>query len=103
MPNRSWLIINSVDYLDDMFVKQNAYNTKMSSLEAEFSIMGHQSVIFMDTFHKDYTATRKALSAAFFKKKLQAITKVIKQVVIEFITEVQNSGVKEVDLTDFFR
>lgn len=54
-----------------------------------FAIMGDQNVVFMDTFHKDYNATRKVLSAAFFKNKLQALTRVIKQVVIEFITEVQ--------------
>lgn len=56
----------------------------------------------MDTFHKDYNMTRKVLSAAFFKQKLQALTRVIKEEVVEMIFECQQSGETEVDLVEFF-
>jgi len=70
LPNRSMLILNSVSFLDDLYVNQNAYFTKKTSDALTMSILSSQNVVFMDTFHKDYNATRKALSAAFFKNKL---------------------------------
>ena len=39
----------------------------------------------MDTFHKDYTTTRKILGQAFFKQKLQKITEIIKEELIDII------------------
>ena len=43
-----------------------------------FAVLGRRNIVFMDTFHKDYNATRKELSAAFFKNKLKQITTIIK-------------------------
>ena len=67
LPGRVWLSINSVDFLDEIFVKSNAFNTKLISEQRIFAIIGERNVVFMDTFHKDYNATRKELSGAFFK------------------------------------
>ena len=64
------LILNTVDYLDDLYVKQNAYFTKKYSDAQTMAFLSANNVVFMDTFHKDYNASRKALSAAFFKNKL---------------------------------
>ncbi len=83
------MVINSVDFLDDIFVNYNAYNTKLTTDARIFSIMGEKNVVFMDTFHKDYNSTRKVLSAAFFKNKLRTLTRVIKQEVVEYIAEIQ--------------
>ena len=52
-----------------------------------FAIIGDNNIVMMDTFHKDYNETRKTLSAAFFKNKLQVLTQVIKSEVVQFIAE----------------
>ena len=87
MPGRVWVSVNSVDYLDDIYVKANAYNTKLTMETNIFAIMANRNIVFMDTFDKDYTATRKELAGAFFKNKLQTITKIIKEEVVEIIAE----------------
>ena len=74
--------------MDDIYVKQNAFNTKDFETANLFAMLSAKNVVFMDTFHKDYNMTRKVLSAAFFKNKLKAITKVIKEETIEFIAEI---------------
>jgi hypothetical protein len=56
----------------------------------------------MDTFHPKYSQTRKVLSAAFFKSKLMAITKVIKMEIIECIKECQLKGEHIVNIVDFW-
>ena len=54
LPGRVLLSINSVDFLDDIYVKSNQYNTKLSTEQRIFAILGDKNVVFMDTFHKDY-------------------------------------------------
>ena len=56
----------------------------------------------MDTFHPKYAQTRKVLSAAFFKSKLKAITKIIKMEIIECIKECQLKGEHIVNIVDFW-
>lgn len=65
--------VNSVDYLDEIFVKQNNLNTKQD-YTGVFSWLAPRNIVFMDTHHKEYPATRKELSSAFFKNRLQTIT-----------------------------
>lgn len=103
LPSRVFVHINSVEFLDDVFVNYNAYNTKLSDDARMFAIMGEQNVVFMDTFHKDYNQTRKVLSGAFFKNKLKSLTRVIKQEIIDYIAEIQSSGVTQVDIAEFWR
>ena len=74
--------------LEDIYVKQNHLNTKHPDDAKMFAILGDRNILFMDTFHKDYNMTRKVLSAAFFKSKLQALTTVIKEEVVELIKEI---------------
>ena len=70
LPGRTLMKINTVEMLDDIYVKQNHLNTKYPDDAKMFAILGDQNILFMDSFHKDYNQTRKVLSAAFFKSKL---------------------------------
>jgi hypothetical protein len=56
----------------------------------------------MDTFDENYHATRKELSAAFFKSKLQTITKIIKEEMLDIIAKRQAKPDGEVDIVDFW-
>jgi len=38
-----------------------------------------KSIVFQDTFDKDYVAKRKSLSSAFFKQKLVYMTSLFKE------------------------
>ncbi|MFO0116088.1 MAG: hypothetical protein ACK521_00180, partial [bacterium] len=61
-----------------------------------------RNIVFMDTFDKDYPATRKELASAFFKHKLQTITKIIREEVVDIIAEYQAKGDSEIDIVDFW-
>ena len=102
LPGRNIIVFNTADLLDDFFVKQNASLTKSSIERQAMSMLAGQNVLMMDTFHRDYAKTRKVLSAAFFKQKLIAITKIIKEEVIEAIAQCQTKGEHEVDILDFW-
>ena len=56
------------------------------------------SILFQDTHDKNYADKRKALSGVFFKSKLTGMTKIIKQVTLQEIKKIQDSGVTEIDL-----
>ena len=96
------VIINSADLLDDIFVKYNAIATKNEEDRRMLCILGRDNIIFMDTFHKDYATKRKVLSAAFFKQKLDAITKIIKTEAIDVIKQCQSKGEHVVDIVNFW-
>ena len=51
------------------------------------------------TEDKDYLPKRKALSAAFFKKKLSLIIEIVKQVTIGYLSETKQKT--EIDLYQF--
>jgi hypothetical protein len=85
LPGRNIVMINSAELLDDLFVNYNGLMTKSSFERLASTKMAGKNVLFMDTFHKDYAKTRKVLSVAFFKQKLVAITKIIKEEVIDAI------------------
>lgn len=48
----------------------------------------------------EYPKRRKAISSAFFKGKLQSLTKIIKKELLEHIKELQDSNAKEIDLPE---
>ena len=52
----------------------------------------------METESENYADKRKALSAAFFKSKLLAMTKIIKEVTLKEIKRLQHRASNEVDL-----
>ena len=67
---KAMVAINSVDFLNEVYIKSNAYNTKDMDASLVLRTFSGENIVFMDTFHKDYALTRKVLSAAFFKSKL---------------------------------
>ena len=103
LPGRILVSINSVEFLDDIYMKSNAFNTKHPESQKMFSMVANQNIVFMDTFHKDYNAARKELSSAFFKHKLKSFISIIKQEVVEVIKDYQTRQVTEVDIVDFWR
>lgn len=99
---KTLVCLNSATLLDDLYVKQNAFATKNEEERNMLAILGRENVVFMDTFHKDYAQTRKVLSAAFFKQKLDAITKIIKIEVVDVIKECQQKNEQVVDIVTFW-
>ena len=59
-------------------------------------------MLTMCTFNSEYHATRKVLSAAFFKQKLLSITKIIKKETIDVIKEFQQQGDHVIDIVEFW-
>lgn len=97
----SILSVNSVEFLDDIYVKQNALNTKNDDAGL-FAWLAPRNIVFMDSFHSEYNTTRKELSAAFFKNRLQTIVTIIKEEVVTMIAEYQRQSEFEVDIVDFW-
>jgi hypothetical protein len=61
------LSINSVAYLDDIYINQNKFHSKHVSQRIMFSNFIPRSMLFEVTESAHYSDKRKALSAAFFK------------------------------------
>lgn len=102
IPGRIIVYINKAELLEDIYVKHNAYFTKHPVLRNFLSFLGRESILVMDTFHKDYANTRKVLASAFFAKKLVSITKIIKEEIISVIKECQQKGPQEVNIFEFW-
>lgn len=90
--------VNSVDLLQDLYVNKNAQATKHWSGAVPWSKLMPQSIIFQKTEDPAYVEKRKALSGAFFKSKLLGMTRIIKQVTLKEIAELQQGGDREVDI-----
>jgi cytochrome P450 len=58
------------------------------------------SIVFSDTKDPLYPEKRKALSGAFFKSKLVAMTKTIKEVTLKEIKQIQSENKSEINLAD---
>jgi cytochrome P450 len=99
LPGSNVIYLNSAELLDEIFVRQNAWFSKWHDFRNVFSIISPTNIVFMETFHKDFSEKRKALSTAFFKSKLTKITTVIKDEVLEFIKTMCTS--KEIDIVKF--
>jgi len=92
------LSINTVDFLEDIYVNQNKYHTKNFLGRSLFSIFVPGSLNFQETDHPDYKEKRKTLSSALFKQKLLGMTPTMKKVTLKLLKEWQDEGLKEVDL-----
>ena len=68
-------------------------------MRAIFSQISPKSILLQATEDKDYMPKRKALSAAFFKKKLSLIIEIVKQVTIGYLSETKQKT--EIDLYQF--
>jgi len=92
------LSINTVDFLEDIYVNQNKYHTKHFLGRANFSIISPGSLNFQDTLHPDYKEKRKTLGSALFKQKLLGMIPTMKKVTLKFLKKWQDEGLKEIDL-----
>jgi hypothetical protein len=77
-----FLVFTSPNQLQDIYVKKNAFTTKFWRSSSSFSWLLKKSIIFDQTNDPNYPEKRKALSGAFFKSKLIAMTKIIKEVTL---------------------
>jgi len=82
-----------------MFTEVNKFHTKHEDMRAIFSQISPKSIILQATEDKDYMPKRKALSAAFFKKKLSLIIEIVKEVTLDYLTETKDQT--EIDLYQF--
>ena len=53
LPARVLISINSIDFLEDIYVRYNQYNGKLNEQRSE-AFLFDKTVFFMDTFHKEY-------------------------------------------------
>jgi len=84
-PGKCFLLINTCEYLEDIFITHNKLHTKHEISRRNFSNWVPNSIFFQATEHPTYLDKRKALSAAFFKSKLVTMTKIIKKVALHEI------------------
>jgi len=61
------LSINTVDFLEDIYVNQNRYHTKHFLGRSLFYILARGALNFQETDHPDYKEKRKTVSSALFK------------------------------------
>jgi hypothetical protein len=78
---RPVLHVNSCELLQDLYVNKNPWLTK-SRFHAKMFFRAPTSLIVEQTQSVTYEAKRKVLSGVFFKQKLQAMTKLIKECTI---------------------
>lgn len=101
LPGYNLLSVNSVDFLDDIYINKNALNTKNDDAKM-FCWLAPKNIVFMDTLHQEYAATRKELASAFFKSRLQTITTIIREETVSMIEEFQSRGDFEEDILTFW-
>jgi hypothetical protein len=97
-PGKVGLSVNSVEFLNDIYVNQNKYHTKFWAMRKRFGHFIPNSILFQDKDENLYVEKRKTLSAAFFKQKLISMTKIIKEVTLKEIKRIQSCPSQETDL-----
>ena len=90
MGNDIILSITCPKVLQQIFTDVNKFHTKHENMRAIFSQISPKSILVQATEDKDYLPKRKALSAAFFKKKLSLIIEIVKQVTIGYLSETRH-------------
>lgn len=98
---RNYVMFTTVESLQELYVTKNSQVTKYKNMRRNFRHIMDQSIILMDTDKPDYPEKRKALSGAFFKQKLQGITRIIKETTLDQIKQwqVEFGDAGEVDAT----
>ena len=64
--------------LDELFVTKNAFFTKHEISRSNQRPLTHSNIVIMDSDDPSYKKKRKAISGAFFKSKMDLITKIVK-------------------------
>lgn len=77
--------------LDDLYVKKNPYYSKHEiERQSGQPLLGGDNIVTMETENPLYPAKRKALSQAFFKNKVQQMTRTIKEITLDQIQKYQD-------------
>ena len=89
--NDVYVLISSVDMLNDIYVNKTQFVTKHSAASHAWNYTHSNALVFGVTQDPGYVAKRKALSGAFFKTKLMKMTQLIQQVTRASIRKLQTS------------
>jgi cytochrome P450 len=100
MFGRPLLLINSAEYLQDIYVNKNQFVDKDYGRGYESEPVLGEGIIFASSHDPKTHERRKALSGAFFKSKLLPMTKVIREVTLKVIKNWQKDGDREINLAD---
>jgi len=100
----SVLFLNSPEMLEEAYVNKNLWYTKHDFERQFIKMLVDSPITHVHTHDPTYVPRRKSLSQAFFKKKLVLMTKIIKEVTLEYIKQNQAPVVgesKTMDLCNF--
>lgn len=97
----SLVLINSAEYLQDIYVNKNSCIDKDYGKGNESEPIIGQGILFASSADPTTHTRRKALSGAFFKSKLIPMTKVIREVSLKVIKKWQQDGSRQVNFVDF--
>lgn len=91
-PGMCFMSVNSCEFLESIYIQQNQFHSKHESTRISYSTFIPSTIVFQATEDADYAPKRQALTGAFFKNKLVAMTKIIKAVTVnEVKRHLQNS------------
>lgn len=85
LPQKIIVYVNSVDFLDDIYVKKNAYYTKdqwLDDLAADRTPDHSKTLSSLHTQSVEFPKRRKVISQAFFKSKIAGLAKTIARVTL---------------------
>ena len=100
MLGKPWLLINSAEYLQDIYVNKNQFVDKDYGKGNETEPVIGRSIIFASSHDPKTLERRKALSGAFFKSKLIEMTKVMKSVTLDVVKDWQKGGDRKINIAD---
>jgi len=100
-PGRYALSINSCDYLEDIYVKQNSAHTKPEIMRKVWSQFAPNNILNQDSDHPDFGSKRKVLASSFFKSKLVALTQCVKEITLKEIKILQDENLPVIDVYQF--
>jgi len=102
LPQKIIVYINSVDFLDDIYVKKNAYYTKdqwLDDLAADRTPDHSKTLSSLHTQSVEFPKRRKVIAQAFFKSKIAGLAKTIARVTLGELAQLKNDEI--VDLPVF--
>ena len=98
-----FLIFNSVESLEDIYVKKNMHHSKHYFERQRFTAMMPRSIFTMKTEDPQYVPKRKIIASAFFKNKVTGMMKITREETLKFIKAHQDKKSSEVDLSVFIQ
>jgi hypothetical protein len=97
--NHCRIVITDPKVLSEVYTDMNKYHSKAKGTRDALGLLARSSIIFQPTEEADYHPKRKALSQAFFKKKITSLIEIIKTVTLKHLVDTDDQA--EVDLPMF--